>query len=100
MFMGPSPSTESNYKHLPLLVHRFFIVNALEWLILNHPDYEDASISHEILSKYPEDAPPVSIIFKESKTNKVLEHIYQKTNTLNDNCRLTSEKRGEGNSLY
>ena len=30
----------------------------------------------------------------------LLEHNYQRTNTLNDNHRLTSEKRGKGNSLY
>ena len=30
----------------------------------------------------------------------LLEHNYQRTNTLNDNRGLTSEKRGEGNSLY
>ena len=45
----------------------------MEWLILNHDDYEDVTISLENLDGYPEDMPPVSIEYKPMTHNKTPE---------------------------
>ena len=74
MFMGPSTPMSKEYSRVsPLLVRRKHVVNALEWLILNHPDYEDVSINHNNLKEYPEHEPPVNVIYKKSDTNKIVE---------------------------
>jgi hypothetical protein len=43
----------------PLLVRCKKVRAALEWLILNHCDYHDLTISDKNLDEYPEDEPPV-----------------------------------------
>ena len=74
MFTGPASSCQNEYRHLsPLLVHHSHIEHALNWLILNNPDYEDININDENLEQYPEDIPPVQVIYKESDTNKIVE---------------------------
>jgi hypothetical protein len=75
MFTGPSAPREEDYKRrlTPLLVRRSRVVRALDWLILNHPDYEDVDIDHNNLNQYPENEPPVKIMHKESDTNRILE---------------------------
>ena len=45
----------------------------MEWLILNHSDYEDVRISNKNLNEYPEDMPPVSIEYKQMQHNKTPE---------------------------
>jgi hypothetical protein len=73
MFTGPSKPTPADYQHTPFLVRRNQVKLALEWLILNHSDYEDISISHENLDQYPEDVPPVSVEYKPMLHNKTPE---------------------------
>ena len=75
MFTGPSKPTASDFKRTPFLVRRNNVKRALEWLSLNHHDYEDIIISDENLQQYPEDIPPVSIEYKNSSTNKTPEGI-------------------------
>ncbi|KAF5379241.1 hypothetical protein D9615_006090 [Tricholomella constricta] len=65
--------TDEDYQRAPVLVRRRAVRDALEWLILNHFDYSDVAISDENLSKYPEDSPPVSVVYKQSDTNKIAE---------------------------
>ncbi len=46
---------------------------ALEWLKLNHTDYESVFISHENLKQYPENGPIVPVIYltpEDVTTNK------------------------------
>jgi hypothetical protein len=73
LFTGPCKPTDKDFTRTPLLVRRNNVVRALEWLKLNHANYADLEISHENLSKYPEDSPPVSITYQIKTTNKVPE---------------------------
>jgi hypothetical protein len=45
MFTGPSKPTPTDFLRTPFLVRRNEVKLALEWLILNHIDYEDVIIS-------------------------------------------------------
>jgi hypothetical protein len=51
------------------------VKRALKWLLLNHADYADISISNKNLAEYPEDMPPVSIEYKQMDSNKLAEGI-------------------------
>ncbi|KAF5348958.1 hypothetical protein D9758_014201 [Tetrapyrgos nigripes] len=75
MFTGPCKPTEKDYKRTPMLVRRKQVFEALTWLRLNHPAYEDVKISMDNLNKYPEDTPPVTVAFKEmqSEGNRIPE---------------------------
>jgi hypothetical protein len=73
MFTGPCKPTPADFQRTPFLVRRNHVKRALEWLILNHADYEDVSISINNLDNYPEDMPPVSVEYKELKHNKIPE---------------------------
>lgn len=74
LFTGPCKPTTDDFKRVwPLLVRRNHVAHALEWLKLNHPDYADLEIAYANLKNYPEDVPPVSIIYKEALTNKIAE---------------------------
>ena len=73
LFTGPCKPTEKDFERTPLLVRRNYVIKALEWLKINHSDYQDLEISQENLAKYPEDGPPVSIEYRQATTNKVPE---------------------------
>ena len=73
LFTGPCKPTEKEFVCTPLLIRRKNVADALEWLKLNHSDYSDLDISYEKLNQYPEHAPPVSIHYHHSLTNKVEE---------------------------
>jgi hypothetical protein len=73
LFTGPCKPTEKEFQRTPLLVRRNHVVNALEWLKLNHSDYADLEIAYDELDRYPEDLPPVSVQYQHSLTNKVAE---------------------------
>ncbi|KAF8646165.1 hypothetical protein AX16_007370 [Volvariella volvacea WC 439] len=72
-FTGPTKPTENDFKRTPLLVRRNFVINALNWLKLNHSDYVDIEISQENMNQYSENQPPVEVDYKKSDTNKVPE---------------------------
>ncbi|KAF5354457.1 hypothetical protein D9758_012381 [Tetrapyrgos nigripes] len=46
---------------------------ALNWLVINHPDYSDVVISQENMDQYEEHCPPCTIEYKEAETNKTPE---------------------------
>ena len=73
LFTGPSKPTEEDLSRLPLLVRRNHVGKALEWLKLNHVDYNDLEISYDNLKRYPEDTPPVSVEYRCEDSNKVPE---------------------------
>jgi hypothetical protein len=73
MFTGPCKPTKDDLKRTPLLVRRNKIAKALQWLILNHSDYEGVEISEDNLNQYPLEDVPVVIDYRESILNKEAE---------------------------
>ena len=73
MFTGPCKPTSTDFQRTPFLVRRNHVKKALEWLILNHIDYADVTLSTENLNEYPEDMPPVSVEYKQMLHNKTPE---------------------------
>lgn len=70
IFTGPCLPTKKDIKRTPLLVRRKFVGKALQWLILNHADYQDVELSEANLHKYPEEDTPVVIDYRESIINQ------------------------------
>jgi hypothetical protein len=66
VFQGPIQPTESDIKRTPMLVRRNVVKDALEWLKLNHSDYEDLQISYDNLNDYPLAGVPVNIEYSKS----------------------------------
>lgn len=73
IFTGPCLPTEEDLKRTPLLVRRNKVGEALEWLKLNHADYQDLEIDYESLNSYPENGPPVVITYRKAFANKLPE---------------------------
>ena len=73
LFTGPKKPTPEDFARTPFLVRRNVVIRALEWLKLNHADYADIEISHKNMKTYEENAPPVSVEYRESINNKVPE---------------------------
>lgn len=74
MFIKSKPPTEKDFNEIPLYnVRRKRVEDALQWLKLNHVDYENIFISHENLKQYPENGSPVPIMYispEDVTTNK------------------------------
>ncbi|KAL0948831.1 hypothetical protein HGRIS_008956 [Hohenbuehelia grisea] len=66
MFRGPCRPSAEHFKRTPFLVRRRYVVEALQWLQLNHHDYRDIEISNTNLETYPEDYPPVTVEYRET----------------------------------
>ena len=64
LYLGPSQPTPEDYKGTPFLVRHNKVMEALEWLKLNHSDYLEIEISKENMAQYPKDAPPVFVDFQ------------------------------------
>lgn len=73
LFTGSCKPTPEDLKRTPLLVRRKAVMAALEWLRLNHTDYKDVGISLSNLNSYPEDTPPVCVVYRESASSKSTE---------------------------
>ena len=69
IFTGPSQPTDEDFKRCPMLVRRQKVKDALEWLKLNHRDYEDLEISQENLASYSLVDIPVTIDFRKTEMN-------------------------------
>ena len=73
LFTGLSKPTPEDFARTLFLVRRNAVINALEWLKLNHADYADIEISNKNMAQYEETMPPVSIEYRPAVTNKVPE---------------------------
>jgi hypothetical protein len=82
IFTGPSQPTDEDFKRCPMLVRRQKVQDALEWLKLNHRDYEDLEISQENLASYSLVDIPVTIDFRKAEMSS--NHI-PSTMSLHDN---------------
>lgn len=74
MFIKSKPPSEEDFNEIPVYnVRRDKVQKALEWLKLNHKDYEGIFISYENLKQYPVNGSPVPIIMlkpEDVHTNK------------------------------
>ncbi|EAU82081.2 hypothetical protein CC1G_09683 [Coprinopsis cinerea okayama7 len=61
IFTGTEPPTEEDSKRSPLLVRRRKVLAALEWLKLNHTEYEEILIDNNALEGYEEEGIPVVV---------------------------------------
>jgi hypothetical protein len=66
VFQGPVQPSKSDIKQKPMLARRNVVKDALEWLKLNHTDYEYLQISLENLNNYPLVGVPVNIEYSKS----------------------------------
>ncbi|TFK53515.1 hypothetical protein OE88DRAFT_1606507, partial [Heliocybe sulcata] len=63
IFTGPTQPVDADFKRTPLLVSHNRVSKALEWLKLNHSDYDDLVISYENLKGYKDNSPPVVVSY-------------------------------------
>jgi hypothetical protein len=70
IFTGPCQPTKQDVERTPLLVRRTKVGKALQWLKLNHTDYQDVEISDANLDKYPLNGTPVVIDYRQSILNR------------------------------
>ncbi|EIW58461.1 uncharacterized protein TRAVEDRAFT_93495, partial [Trametes versicolor FP-101664 SS1] len=64
IFVGPCKPMPADLKRTPFIVRRSVVLNALRWLILNHCDYAEVSVSYENLARYTDDEPPVCVVYR------------------------------------
>ncbi|KAF8813077.1 hypothetical protein BYT27DRAFT_7085330, partial [Phlegmacium glaucopus] len=69
VFQGPIKPSDEDIKRTPMLVRRNNVKDALEWLKLNHIDYEDLHISIDNLNSYPLSGVPVNIEYVKTDPN-------------------------------
>ncbi|KAJ7183733.1 hypothetical protein C8R46DRAFT_884830, partial [Mycena filopes] len=67
VFMGSSAPTQEDFERTPMLVRKFKVIAALEWLKLNHEGYADLEISVQNLDSYAERDIPVVVDFRRTK---------------------------------
>lgn len=64
LFVGTAQPTNEDVRRTPFLVRHRVVMRALEWLRLNHPDYYHINISLDNMQEYPEDEPPVGVVYR------------------------------------
>ena len=74
LFVRSTPPSEKEKNEPPLYnVRREKVREALDWLKLNHIEYENVFVSHENLKQYPENGSPVTVVMLKAEdldTNK------------------------------
>ncbi|KAJ7088932.1 hypothetical protein C8R44DRAFT_561738, partial [Mycena epipterygia] len=70
VFVGPARPSDQEYVRTPMLVRRKRVQDALNWLKLNHSDYEQLSISAENLSALPESGIPCGVDWKRTEEDE------------------------------
>ncbi|KIM78977.1 hypothetical protein PILCRDRAFT_47221, partial [Piloderma croceum F 1598] len=73
IFTGPCRPTVEDLERTPLLIRRRKVAEALEWLKLNHSDYVGLDVAYDNLEAYPENGPPVVMVYRSAEGNKVPE---------------------------
>ncbi|KAJ7187204.1 hypothetical protein C8R46DRAFT_880132 [Mycena filopes] len=67
VFMGSAAPTQEDFERTPMLVRKYKVVAALNWLKLNHEGYAELEISQENLDTYSERDIPVVVDFRRTK---------------------------------
>ncbi|KAI0355693.1 hypothetical protein OH77DRAFT_1402759, partial [Trametes cingulata] len=68
LFVGSARPSDQDVQRTPFLVRHHRVMEALQWLKLNHRLYYEIEISSTNLASYPEDAPPVGVIYRPSES--------------------------------
>lgn len=66
VFTGSSQPTPEEFERTPMLVRRKKVMEALEWLKLNHQGYVDLEISKENMDTYADRGIPVVVDFRKT----------------------------------
>ena len=74
IYSNPSRPSQEDLARTPLLVRAKYVKRALEWLIVNHYNYEGVAISETNLSTYPDNGMPFVVAFNAQTTNKFPEN--------------------------
>ncbi|KAJ6490016.1 hypothetical protein C8R45DRAFT_1053229 [Mycena sanguinolenta] len=69
VFLGSAKPTEQDFEHTPMLVRRHRVQAALEWLKLNHCDYEHLTILHANLADLPQSSIFCGVEWKETASD-------------------------------
>jgi hypothetical protein len=91
IFTGPCRPTSKDLERTPLLVRRNKVATALEWLKLNHIDYYDLDVSYDNLSKYPDNASPVVVAYRNMDHNREPETISAFDNETEEGVDITDK---------
>ncbi|KAJ6629659.1 hypothetical protein B0H10DRAFT_1776214 [Mycena sp. CBHHK59/15] len=67
VFLGPTRPTNQEFQRTPMLVRRNRVKHALDWLKLNHIDYEDLEISSENLDDLPDNGVLFGVDWRETQ---------------------------------
>ena len=94
VFVGPKEPTYEDYKRTKLVVRKHYVLDALNWLVLNHKDYSDVVIDASRLSEYDENIPPGFIKYQPGSATERGENIASHENveergTETGECPLT-----------
>jgi len=73
LYTGLCKPTADDLQRLPFFIQHNNIIQALEWLKLNHRDYADIEISEANLKQYSKSEIPVFIEYCQHDSNKVSE---------------------------
>ncbi|KAI0367204.1 hypothetical protein BV20DRAFT_1045728 [Pilatotrama ljubarskyi] len=68
LFVGSARPSNEDVRRTPFFVRHRKVMDALKWLKLNHRLYFDVEISTANLESYPEDAPPVGVVFRPTQS--------------------------------
>lgn len=91
LFSGPTVPTAADYKRTPFLVRPALVRQALEWLIQNHSDYKDITISLENLKEYEADPDNPPVYVEVRKTNGEGNVEFQNLPSYGDDTDIGSE---------
>ncbi|KAJ6598813.1 hypothetical protein B0H10DRAFT_1825740, partial [Mycena sp. CBHHK59/15] len=83
IFLGPARPTEEDFMRTPMLVRQDRVKDALDWLKLNHVDYEDLEILKDNIEALPENGIPYGVDWIE--TNEGDSNTVPKAMAVHDN---------------
>lgn len=75
LFVGSARPSDEDVRRTPFLVRHRKVMAALRWLKLNHPLYTDLTISQANMDSYPQDTPPVGIVYRPAPSSTPAESL-------------------------
>ncbi|KAJ6522933.1 hypothetical protein DFH09DRAFT_938126, partial [Mycena vulgaris] len=94
VFTGSAAPTQEDFDRTPMLVRKKKVIDALEWLKLNHDSYSDLEISQENLDTYAERDIPVVVDWKRTK-DEPQDSALAGTTAVNESVREQGTRTGK-----